>query len=86
MLLGDARRDWEGVSSPVRITVGDEVEIEAACGTCYGRREDFDGMELLRCGRCKVRFYCDRVCQRVDWKEHKLVCRARKAGCEEDVR
>eukprot|EP00164_Ancoracysta_twista_P008132 GFYU01011679.1.p1 GENE.GFYU01011679.1~~GFYU01011679.1.p1 ORF type:complete len:228 (-),score=36.11 GFYU01011679.1:72-755(-) len=29
---------------------------------------------LLRCAKCKNAFYCDRDCQKSDWKYHKRVC------------
>ncbi|GMI02874.1 hypothetical protein TrVE_jg4769 [Triparma verrucosa] len=28
-----------------------------------------------RCGRCKKVFYCGKVCQGKDWKEHKIICK-----------
>ncbi|XP_062588473.1 uncharacterized protein LOC134250136 isoform X2 [Saccostrea cucullata] len=32
--------------------------------------------ELLRCSRCKAKFYCSRMCQQNHWKEgHKMECR-----------
>ena len=30
---------------------------------------------LMRCSRCKTSFYCSRVCQKKDWKNHKLIRR-----------
>lgn len=32
------------------------------------------GKELLRCGRCKEAFYCDKDCQTKHWKVHKPNC------------
>lgn len=29
---------------------------------------------LLRCGKCHTALYCDRLCQRKDWKKHKKTC------------
>mmetsp|Transcript_32176 Transcript_32176/g.102586 ORF Transcript_32176/g.102586 Transcript_32176/m.102586 type:complete len:468 (-) Transcript_32176:178-1581(-) len=29
---------------------------------------------MLRCTRCKALFYCDKECQRADWKLHKQFC------------
>lgn len=33
------------------------------------------GVEHKTCGRCKRVRYCGPVCQKVDWKEHKKVCK-----------
>ncbi|CAG8017467.1 unnamed protein product [Penicillium olsonii] len=35
-----------------------------------------DGSDLMNCSRCHTAKYCSRDCQRADWKEHKLVCKA----------
>jgi len=33
-------------------------------------------VKLMSCGTCRVTYYCDRACQRRDWKQvHKSVCR-----------
>eukprot|EP00977_Amphora_coffeiformis_P006297 scaffold1351_cov176-Amphora_coffeaeformis.AAC.31 len=37
-----------------------------ACLTTAGK--------ALRCTRCRRAFYCDRKCQTIDWKRHKLWC------------
>ena len=29
---------------------------------------------LNRCSKCKVCFYCDKICQHRDWKNHKKIC------------
>ena len=33
---------------------------------------------LLRCSGCKVSFYCNQQCQRLDWKTHKKICKLMK--------
>lgn len=30
---------------------------------------------MKRCARCRKVFYCDEICQRKDWKIHKLICK-----------
>ncbi len=37
------------------------------CGSC--------GKEAgVKCSKCKKVYYCDRSCQKSDWKRHKLIC------------
>lgn len=59
-------KDWKGVKSPVLIR---HPHVQSACGLC-GKT----GGELSACGKCKVRFYCSRECQKEDWKVHKRAC------------
>jgi hypothetical protein len=33
--------------------------------------------ELFNCVRCQKKYYCDRICQRADWKFHKLICQSK---------
>ncbi|KAK3638463.1 hypothetical protein LTR56_013103 [Elasticomyces elasticus] len=41
------------------------------CGIC-GSGSNADGGTLLRCGRCKLAYYCTKECQAKDWPCHKL--------------
>jgi FK506-binding protein 1 len=36
------------------------------------------GEELLRCGACQQVYYCNRDCQKKNWKQHKMLCAALK--------
>ncbi|KAF2026573.1 hypothetical protein EK21DRAFT_73862, partial [Setomelanomma holmii] len=38
------------------------------CSTCSG------GPAKRRCSRCKAAYYCDKNCQKSDWKTHRNVC------------
>lgn len=31
--------------------------------------------KILRCGKCKSVYYCNDVCQKIDWAFHKIVCK-----------
>jgi hypothetical protein len=33
------------------------------------------GKTLLRCSRCKARYYCSEACQRTHWLVHKEFCK-----------
>lgn len=36
----------------------------------------FKGNIILRCAGCKIVYYCDGVCQKIDWKTaHKMECK-----------
>ncbi|KAK6246152.1 hypothetical protein SCA6_009242 [Theobroma cacao] len=41
------------------------------CQRCFK-----SGRALLKCASCNMVWYCDAECQRLDWKLHKLECRA----------
>ena len=43
------------------------------CGTFDNKDKRF-----LKCGACKVSKYCSKVCQKLDWKRHKIVCSTQK--------
>lgn len=45
------------------------------CDNCGER-----GSSLKTCGACKMAFYCSSACQKAKWKQHKLVCQARKCA------
>ena len=45
-----------------------------ACGRVKCGEEDGS---LLNCAKCMEAKYCDRECQRKDWKEHKAFCKAK---------
>jgi hypothetical protein len=32
-------------------------------------------LSLMTCGRCRLSWYCDGVCQKADWPRHKQECR-----------
>ena len=39
----------------------------------------------LRCGQCRCNFYCDRECQKKDWKSHKGICKGLQKKIEESA-
>lgn len=47
---------------------GDVIEKFVECGVCA-----MLGPEL-KCARCRGKAYCSALCQRKDWKDHKIVC------------
>ena len=47
-----------------------ELDPEARrCEYCHSHRDT-----LQRCGRCKSVFFCDRICQKRAWPDHKAAC------------
>ena len=43
------------------------------CGTCSKTEEEL-GAALLKCAKCHSVRYCNKECQRKDWKTHKHCC------------
>jgi hypothetical protein len=43
---------------------------ELHCATC-----DATSTNILQCSGCNKVYYCNRTCQRANWKQHKLVCK-----------
>jgi len=57
-------------------------ENGCSCGLKYFNRcsycEKLTHKDLLRCSRCKDKYYCSRDCQRSDWLKHKKTCVEKK--------
>ena len=49
----------------------------AVCQYCGEKKND-----LLQCAACGSVQYCDRSCQKSDWKSHKKNCKPYKAVCK----
>jgi len=58
----------------------DEAEDEDYCNNCRMPSrllEKMTGKKLLRCTRCKIALYCNKECQKADWKRgHKKECKS----------
>ena len=48
------------------------------CGACLSNAKT-----LARCGKCKVKYYCNQDCQKKGWRLHKLRC---NKNVEEELR
>jgi hypothetical protein len=46
----------------------------SSCFGCGKIAEDF-GDNLSKCGKCKAAWYCNKECQRGNFKDHNLICR-----------
>ena len=51
---------------------------QSRCCWYCGRGEDALTTKLQRCTRCRLAVYCNRECQRGDWKLHKAKCYPKK--------
>jgi len=55
-----------------------DVELSRICRHCgktgWEIKKEDDYKRLLPCSTCKNAYYCDKVCQKADWKEHKKFC------------
>ena len=45
------------------------INPRRSCSYCYTPME-----KVLNCGSCSARVYCSKVCQKSDWKQHKIWC------------
>ncbi len=43
------------------------------CGYC--KKMPPKGIKFQQCGGCEAVRYCDKTCQKEDWKTHKIICR-----------
>ena len=52
------------------------VEVTGTLGRyCAGCRASELEAQLMSCGRCRMKWYCSRACQKAHWKlGHKLYC------------
>ena len=70
---------------PIRINCTDEpqrffnMSDPNHCGSCNKTASEANLTSLKACAKCKSVFYCNRDCQKSDWKTHKKVC-AQNAG------
>ena len=44
--------------------------VDKTCKSCENKNKK----QLKRCSKCEVVYYCNKECQRKDWKEHKIEC------------
>jgi hypothetical protein len=49
------------------------------CHHCE-KNETLGGAKLMKCQRCKLPYFCNKVCQVADWKRHKKTCTAISSG------
>lgn len=69
---------WAAVATAMQISERDLLARWVALGECCSPLCQHRGNEATRtkkCGRCRVARYCSLECQKMDWKEHKAVCR-----------
>ena len=49
------------------------IRICASCSKGYGENPPFPS-NGKRCARCRNAWYCDKTCQKNDWRKHKNEC------------
>ncbi|OAL52511.1 hypothetical protein IQ07DRAFT_505943 [Pyrenochaeta sp. DS3sAY3a] len=63
------RTDIFNTLRPMASTESMNISLSSKpCSTCSGQPA------RRRCSRCKSAYYCDRNCQKSDWKTHRNVC------------
>ncbi|GAA5969088.1 hypothetical protein JCM3765_003434 [Sporobolomyces pararoseus] len=61
-----------GGYQPRKLPLEMSEEIKRECGGCHEAKE---GSKLMRCGACKMAFYCSPACQKLHWPTHKTLCK-----------
>jgi len=66
-----------------------DLDYKKICGNCNKLEKSNKDSKLLKCGGCKIQYYCSKECQVKDWKEHKKICKrmnnANKNPTERDI-
>ena len=57
----------------VQVAIATAESLQQQCGSC---RAFLDAGRALRCSQCQSAWYCNRVCQKAAWWEHKPRCHA----------
>jgi len=78
-IWGDEDSDVKEVKAVLDTCIRSELSTDVmVCSyiDCVNPVEDRVGStpKLLCCGQCHLAYYCDKNCQRSDWKIHKKVC------------
>lgn len=64
--------DWAELKCPVQL----EKDYRAKnCGACGGK-DGKGGSALLQCAKCRKVKYYSKECQKKDWNDHKITCKA----------
>lgn len=67
------------IASKRSMSPEDYMELTRICRHCgktgWELAKESDYKRLLPCSKCKVAFFCNKTCQRADYKEHKKTCR-----------
>lgn len=53
----------------------ESLEKEKGCYVCNAK-EAKSGGKLMICTGCRKVTYCSQECQKKDWKQHKIICKA----------
>lgn len=71
---------------PLSAVLGDE-HVRLRCARCFALLSDNGGSGRgSRCAGCKNIWYCSRKCQKMDWVEHKIECKAWQVGGQGAIR
>jgi len=62
-----------GTQTPLLIVVTFRVQA-MQCASC-GQNQAALGAPMWRCGACHQACYCNRSCQKIDWKHHRHLCK-----------
>ncbi|KAF9534078.1 hypothetical protein CPB83DRAFT_422685 [Crepidotus variabilis] len=69
----DRNKQFREQAAPKALIKEGRKEAILACTNC-GTPGDEDGVELKRCPKCQISYYCSRECQKEHWPIHKTQC------------
>lgn len=73
-LLTMAQLQQRGKTPPSQQAPSDVQAWKLNRGACSCEACRRIAVQMVRCGRCKLVYYCGRECQKRDWKQHKVWC------------
>jgi hypothetical protein len=90
-VLGDHVGSWFDISlsqTPVRLPFETEDDLNTkashirhiigrVCGACGKQNNPIQENKLPQCAKCRIIYYCSKVCQVNHWPEHKKTCKKR---------
>ena len=50
------------------------TDIPRSCAFCLKGGGSINKVGIFKCSSCRAAYYCSRLCQRLDWPDHKKVC------------
>ncbi|KAF7329404.1 MYND-type domain-containing protein [Mycena kentingensis (nom. inval.)] len=80
---GDGYGAFPTTFGQIAARIPDKPSLKKSCEAC-GRRAEQTGSGFAACAACKVARYCSKDCQTGHWKEHRVLCKIRRAAVDKE--